>query len=138
MGTPTEHDPQSSCEREGAAVWFFKHYWPMVLFGALFTLMMVIPLTLSGMLTNTDEHIRVAEYTLTPTYGGWVFLAMTGALALAFLRPSLMGLYLIFWGAVMLVFANSFDAWFWAASVAVCFLGFAVFGTLFMLTKKWY
>jgi hypothetical protein len=132
----SQHDELK--EPEGRVGWFFKHYWPLLFFGSLFVLMMVIPTVLSGFFASTDEHVFVPSYVLSPVYGSLIALAFLGAMALVFLRPSLLGLYLIFWGIIALVVANNFDAWFWSASIAVCFIGFAVLGTVFMFTKKWY
>jgi hypothetical protein len=100
-----EHPP------EGSRAWFFHEFWPLMLFGGCFLLMMSIPLVMTGFLTL---HALLILKTF--------ILALIITLTL----PKLLAPYLLVMALVM--FGMQPGAWQVGTSIGVCFLSFLVLG----------
>lgn len=104
---------------ETRAVWFFHEFWPMMIFGALFVLMVSLPVILSGQFAALNKF--VTSDVVWSGYGLLIIGAYLLALALTFTMPRLMGWYLLVLSILALVVTEGGEAWAVGPSIAVIF-----------------
>ena len=104
---------------EGTTSWFFHEFWPLLLFGGLFLLMMSVPLVLTGTLT---------------LHGLVIFKALLFSVLLALTLPRLLPIYLLLMAGV--VFGVQPGAFQVGLSIAVCFTAFTVIGMVWLPQRR--
>jgi hypothetical protein len=113
MSSGSSHPP------EGSRAWFFHEFWPLLLFGSFFLLMMAIPLVMTGFLTL--QGILILK-----TFGLALVLTLT--------LPRLLAPYLL--AMALIVFAMQPGAMQVGTSIAVCFVAFTLLGMAWLPQRK--
>jgi ABC-type transport system involved in Fe-S cluster assembly fused permease/ATPase subunit len=104
---------------EGTPSWFLHEFWPLLLFGGMFLLMMTIPLVLTGTLT---------------LQGLVIFKALLFSVMLALTLPRLLPIFLLVMAGV--VFGVQPGAIQVGLSIAVCFIAFTVIGMIWLPQRR--
>ncbi|MBX2860490.1 MAG: hypothetical protein KTR14_04605 [Vampirovibrio sp.] len=116
-----ESEEEGVRDPEATAKWFFHEFWGVILFGSLFVVMVSLPLVLSG----------VVEL---PIFGLAIILAFLGALAVTFLVPRFIGIYIV--AAVALIYIANPSAISVGPTLTVLLLGTALLGTIYLVQKN--
>jgi hypothetical protein len=119
---------------EGRMNWVFYDFWPIMIFVALFILMCMLPIVLSGLMHNPFSAADVVWW----GYGLLVAAMFLGALALFIVAPYFAGVYTLLVSIYGLVMAERFHAWTvggmpWGSSIAILFLTYALIANLIFM-----
>ncbi|MEB3286411.1 MAG: hypothetical protein VKJ04_02795 [Vampirovibrionales bacterium] len=107
--------------------WYFFEFWPVMVFGSCFVLMMAIPLCLSGAFAAGDYYSQASVWA---PYGLLIIGAFLMAWLVTFIAPWAMGAYVFLLGVYALIMVENVTAMNWGWMLAVLFLAFMVLGNL--------
>lgn len=134
---PSSHRPDDF-EREhptpNTVAWYFYEFWPVMLFGGLFVLMVSVPLILSGAFAKADVFSS-SDFVWAP-YGLLIIAAFLVAWVITFCLPQIIGWYIFGLGLLALVSAEGWTATDWGKSLAFFFLLFVFLGNIYMFQVK--
>lgn len=127
--------------REGSVSWYFYEFWPIMFFGVIFLIMCALPIILSGAFQEEyvftmGEHELFGPYNAFPVYGLFILFSYALALVVMFVLPRLVGWVVFGLGVIALVLvqgvSDNTTALSWGPWVAIVWLGFVLFGNLFL------
>lgn len=129
---PQGHSP--SHPEPNTVGWYFFEFWPIMVFGTCFVLMMALPLTMSEGFAAGDVFSS-SDFVWAP-YGILIIAAFLLGWLITFVVPRLMGAYIFCLAVYALILTENVTAMNWGWTLAILFLGFVVFGGIYMLKVK--
>lgn len=124
--TPRSEEPFNTETVEGRMEWFFHEFWPIMVWGFIFVLMIALPLSLSGLFPNPFATAT----TVWPVYGLLIAAYFVLAMLITFVAPGWLGVYILMLGIYCLIAAEDGAAWMQGSAIAILFLMYTVVGIL--------
>lgn len=129
-----EHGHHVSRFKPGTPSWYFEEFWPVMIFGTCFVLMMAVPLALSSGFAKVDFYSQGAQ--VWGPYGLLIIGAFILAFLIAFTLPAIMGLYILCLGVYSLILVENATATAWGPWIALFFLLFVLVGNIYMYLAR--